>query len=326
MSPQPAQGALEGSDDVSRMSWGARCHCLSPLCSAGNCAADTLTDVETQTCLHYRTFSKQTAVFWPCINRDATVTHKGRHRGDAARWLFYICGSTAGGFKRVGPPLRPCIHPDLYAKSCAHPVMTVQCAPLFHPSVYIWVGLARREAESVTSSVTTNACVGGRRGDQTPDLNQGCWSWVGGGGGHKDESGNCASAAVGLREHRQERSHSTSQPPPSPIPSVSLISRALPLLRSFGAPNRPLKAPAPSSSSSFCWNLSRTVLSFITSSLSLTTWCSPERRGPWQWEMCLVRPVKGYLRRLKRKERKPKIRFFTQTDTHTDTHICPEMT
>lgn len=130
----------------------------------------------------------------------------------------------------MGPPLRPCIHPDLYAKSCAHPVMTVHCAPPFHPSVYIWVGLARREAESVTSSVTTNACVGGRRGDQTPDLNQGCWSWVGGGGGggHKDESGNCASAAVGLREHRQERSRSSSQPPPSPIPSVSLISRALP--------------------------------------------------------------------------------------------------
>lgn len=49
-----------------------------------------------------------------------------------------------------------------------------------------------------------------------------------GGGGHKDESGNCASAAVGLREHRQERSRSSSQPPPSPIPSVSLISRALP--------------------------------------------------------------------------------------------------
>lgn len=173
----------------------------------------------------------------------------------------------------MGPPLRPCIHPDLYAKSCAHPVMTVHCAPPFHPSVYIWVGLARREAESVTSSVTTNACVGGRRGDQTPDLNQGCWSWVGGGGGGATKT-RVATAPLQLWAYVSIGRNALAphlNPLPHPFPQcLSSLALSL-LLRSFGAPNRPLTAPAPSSSSSFCSNLSRTVLSFITPSLSLTT-------------------------------------------------------
>lgn len=52
------------------------------------------------------------------------------------------------------------------------------------------------------------------------------------------------SAAVGLREHRQERSGSSSQPPPLPIPSLSLISHTLLFLSLFAACNR-LLTPLP---------------------------------------------------------------------------------
>ena len=128
-------GSTGGSDDVSRMSWGARCQCLLTLSHMSRLRRVGVVGHFPSKLQFFLTVHKRGYV---------NVTHQGRHRGDTARLLFYICGSTTGDFECVGPPLRPRKHHDLYAKSCVHLVMTVHCVPPPCTSGLDWRGARQR--------------------------------------------------------------------------------------------------------------------------------------------------------------------------------------
>ena len=162
-------GSTGGSDDVSRMSWGARCQCLLTLSHMSRLRRVGVVGHFPSKLQFFLTVHKRGYV---------NVTHQGRQRRHSSITFLYLWQHHRG-FWVCGAPFE--------TTQTSWPICKVLCASghdcsLCPPSLYIWVGLERREAESVTSSVTTNACVGGRRGDQTPDLNQACWCWVGGGG------------------------------------------------------------------------------------------------------------------------------------------------
>lgn len=149
-------------------------------------------------------------------------------------WNFG-CGS---GFLSTWPPLRP-VWP-----LCKVPSASPQCSHLLSNAPFMRVGFQRREAGSVTSSVTKMSGMSGGGGG-------------GGGGGcalsrtesgvlvrHKDESGNCASLQLwGLREHRQERSPRLTAPPapyPSSLPPPPVCCSHLHLQIDFWGPSASL--------------------------------------------------------------------------------------
>lgn len=119
------------------------------------------------------------------------------------------------------------------------------------------------------------------------------------------------SAAAGLREHRQERSRSSSHPlPHSFLLSLSHLSHS-PLLCSFAPSNRLLIGRPPF----LRWPIFVALfcLFLYHNSLASLPHHVPKRQGPWQRKMCRVQPANGYLRRLKGKEGMTKIGFPTHT-------------
>lgn len=118
------------------------------------------------------------------------------------------------------PPLRPYMYSDLYPNSHLHAV----CPGAVVKYPFICVGFWRRKAESVTSSRTEMSVMveeeGGGGGPR--ELNQGCWCC----GGTKMR---VVTASLQLwPTWASAGTLSSSQPPPSLIPSLSFSLSSLP--------------------------------------------------------------------------------------------------
>lgn len=156
----------------------------------------------------------------------------------------------------VWSPLRACMYPDLYAKSCVHPI---------HPSAVmtVWCPLSsgldfRGARQRVWPAAWQRPRVSAEGGGINPWFESGVLELVL--GGYKGESGNCASlqlwAYVSIGRNALT-------PRLAPLPySFSLISHSLSFLCSFAASNRLLTAPL---LLLLCSNPSWTVLSFSLS-------------------------------------------------------------
>lgn len=204
------------------------------------------------------------------------------------------------------PPLRPYMYSDLYPNSHLHAVRTG--AVVKYP--FICIGFWRREAESVTSSGTEMSVMVRERGGPR-ELNQGCWCC----GGTKMR---VVTASLQLwPTWASAGTLSSSQPPPSLIPSFSfsLFLSSLPFTPSSAHLHFQIdfwEAP-PSAYAQILLAL------FSHSFYHLTPLLSQKNCRDLDSERCHALPGKGYLRWLNGEEQKTMIRFPTRMQQHRRT-------
>lgn len=206
------------------------------------------------------------------------------------------------------PPLRPYMYSDLYPNSHLHAICTG--AVVKYP--FICIGFWRREAESVTSSGTEMSVMVRERGGPR-ELNQGCWCC----GGTKMR---VVTASLQLwPTWASAGTLSSSQPPPSLIPSfsfsLSLFLSSLPFTPSSAHLHFQIdfwEAP-PSAYAQILLAL------FSHSFYHLTPLLSQKNCRDLDSERCRALPGKGYLRWLNGEEQKTMIRFPTRMQQHRRT-------
>lgn len=206
------------------------------------------------------------------------------------------------------PPLRPYMYSDLYPNSHLHAIRTG--AVVKYP--FICIGFWRREAESVTSSGTEMSVMVRERGGPR-ELNQGCWCC----GGTKMR---VVTASLQLwPTWASAGTLSSSQPPPSLIPSfsfsLSLFLSSLPFTPSSAHLHFQIdfwEAP-PSAYAQILLAL------FSHSFYHLTPLLSQKNCRDLDSERCRALPGKGYLRWLNGEEQKTMIRFPTRMQQHRRT-------